>query len=258
MSDYETNYKKSYAQDYGQPYGQSYGKSYSRYDDESETNWSYLLTGALFIAAGAYLIYRGISSDDELHEYGDSASGGGYDTPANTGERSEASEDKADIEVNESIVINKAAAELYSYWRNLENLPQIMSHLESVTETGTRSHWKAKAPLGLNVEWDATVTEDRPDELISWRSDEDAQVPNEGSVRFSGVGSSTEVLVSLTYHPPLGPVGAALAKLFGQEPSQQVSDDLQKFKQAVESGTLALGGGGLADGLGNTSESSSS
>lgn len=213
-------------------YSQNYRQDYSDYDDDS-TNWTYVVTGALFVAAGAYLIFRGVNQDD-------SDSG-------RSGAAGQQGRGKG-IEVRESIVVDKPAAELYSFWRRLENLPRIMSHLESVTEMGTRSHWKAKAPLGLSVEWDATITEDRPNEVIAWRSDDNAQVPNEGSVRFSGVGAKsvnnpyTIVSVSLTYHPPLGPVGAAVAKLFGEEPTQQIRDDLQNFKQAVESGTLSLSG----------------
>ena len=213
-------------------YSQNYRQDYSDYDDDS-TNWTYVVTGALFVAAGAYLIFRGVNQDD--------SDSGRY------GAVGQQSRGKG-IEVRESIVVDKPAAELYSFWRRLENLPRIMSHLESVTEMGTRSHWKAKAPLGLSVEWDATTTEDRPNEVIAWRSDDNAQVPNEGSVRFSGVGAKsvynpyTIVSVSLTYHPPLGPVGAAVAKLFGEEPTQQIRDDLQNFKQAVESGSLSLSG----------------
>jgi uncharacterized membrane protein len=214
-------------------YTQRYGQSYRpNYEDDDNTNWSYVVTGALFVAAGAYLIFRGVNQED---------SDGGFYAPA-----PQSRSRGQGIEVRESIVVDKPAAELYSFWRKLENLPRIMSHLESVTEMGRRSHWKAKAPLGMSVEWDATTTEDRPNELIAWRSDPNSQVPNEGSVRFSGIGAKsvhnpyTIVSVSLTYHPPLGPVGAAVAKLFGQEPSQQIKDDLQNFKQAVESGSLSL------------------
>lgn len=217
---------------YTQKYSQNYRPTYD--DDDDSTNWSYVVTGALFVAAGAYLIFRGVNQED---------SDSGLYTPAAQGQNRNR---RKGIEVRESIVVDKSAAELYSFWRKLENLPRIMSHLESVTEMGRRSHWKAKAPLGMSAEWDATTTEDRPNELIAWRSDDNSQVPNEGSVRFSGIGAKsvhnpyTIVSVSLTYHPPLGPVGAAVAKLFGQEPSQQIKDDLQNFKQAVESGSLSL------------------
>ncbi len=219
-------------------YRQSYS---STQGDGEDTNWTYVVTGALLVAAGSYLIFRGVNQED--------LGSGQYDAYAPYRKQGRG------VQVRESIVVDKPDAELYRYWRRLENLPRIMSHLESVTEMGKRSHWKAKGPLNMNPEWDAVITDERENETISWRSLEDAQVPNEGTVRFSKRGdSSTEIIVSLTYHPPLGPVGAAVAKLFGEEPSQQIKDDLQNFKQAVESGTLSLSGsyGGLSDDLGSS------
>jgi uncharacterized membrane protein len=146
------------------------------------------------------------------------------------------------IRVQRSITVNRPAEEVYAFWRNFENLPRFMQHLESVeTLDGRRSHWKAKAPAGTSVEWDAETTEDRPNELIAWRSTEGATVPNEGVVRFEPAagGRGTEVHVDLRYEPPAGKLGALVAKLFGEEPTQQVRDDLRRFKRNVESGELA-------------------
>lgn len=149
------------------------------------------------------------------------------------------------IRVRERVRVNRSPDELYSFWRDLENLPKVMSHLEDVsTIDGKRSHWKAKGPLQTSVEWDAEITEERPNDTIAWRAVEDADVPNEGVVKFRRVGpNSTDVTVSLTYHPPGGPVGEKVAKLFGEEPSQQLSDDLERFKEEVEAGRMSLGGG---------------
>jgi uncharacterized membrane protein len=147
------------------------------------------------------------------------------------------------IDVRESITINRPAEELYRFWRNFENLPRIMTHLESVQVTGDRrSHWKAKAPAGSTVEWDAEITEDRPNQLIAWRSLEGADVENSGSVRFVPApgGRGTEVHVEILYNPPGGMIGAAIAKLFGEEPAQQVKDDLLHFKQVMETGEIVL------------------
>ncbi|WP_406696340.1 SRPBCC family protein [Singulisphaera sp. Ch08] len=105
-----------------------------------------------------------------------------------------------EIDVTGSITINRPAEELYRFWRNFENLPRIMTHLESVQVTGDRrSHWKAKAPVGSTVEWDAEITEDRPNELIAWRSLEGADVENSGAVRFVPApgGRGTEVHVEM-------------------------------------------------------------
>lgn len=144
------------------------------------------------------------------------------------------------IEVRESVNIERPIDEIYRFWRDLENLPKAMDHLESVEDLGDgRSHWVAKGPAGSRVEWDAQTTLDRENEVISWRSAADATVPNEGSVRFRALGARrTNVLVILSYHPPGGAVGAAFAKLFGEAPSQQVREGLHRLMQDLEAGTL--------------------
>ncbi len=140
------------------------------------------------------------------------------------------------IFVEHSVVIDRPAQAVYDFWRKLENLPQIMSHLESVTALDEkRSRWVAKAPLGTHVEWEAEIVNDKPGQRIGWHSLPGATVDNAGSVQFESLPSGgTRVHVALSYRPPAGPLGAAVAKLFGEEPSQQIAEDLQKFKAAVE------------------------
>ena len=193
--------------------------------------------GALLLGVGGYLIYRGVAKQggSSRSNY-DSSSRYGQNRNAQSGVQGNAQH------VRESVTINKPASELYHYWRHLSNLSSIMSHLESVTEkTDTRSHWVARGPVGTSVEWDAEVTQDLENQLIAWKAVEDADVQNEGSVTFTEApgGRGTEVRVNLTYHPPGGQLGAAVAKLFGEEPSQQLSDDLRRFKQRMETGVTA-------------------
>jgi uncharacterized membrane protein len=143
--------------------------------------------------------------------------------------------------VRKAITIGRSPAEVYRFWRELENLPVFMRHLESVRETaGGRSHWVATAPLGAQVEWDAEITNDIPDSEISWRALPDSAVRHEGTVRFvSAPGDrGTEVHVDFTYQPPAGPLGVAIAKLLGEEPEQQVSEDLRRLKQVMETGAI--------------------
>ncbi len=144
------------------------------------------------------------------------------------------------IHVKKSVTINKSPAELYQFWRNFENLPKFMAHLESVTVTGEKtSFWKAKAPLGMTVEWGAEVTSDIENERIGWQSAGDADIPNSGVVEFNPTSTrGTEVRVVLTYEAPGGQLGATFAKLFGEEPSQQVYGDLCRFKSIMEAGTI--------------------
>jgi uncharacterized membrane protein len=141
------------------------------------------------------------------------------------------------IKVERSITVNRPQAEVYRFWRQLENLPRFMDHLESVTVIDeNRSHWIAKAPAGTKVEWDASIHNEIEDELIAWRSLPGSDIDNAGSVHFTPAdGDATEVRVVLSYDPPAGRVGAAVAKLLGEEPGTQVDEDLRRFKQVMES-----------------------
>ena len=142
------------------------------------------------------------------------------------------------IKVERSVIVQRARNELYGFWRNFENLPRFMRHLESVRILDpTRSHWVVKGPAGTRVEWDAEIHNEIPNELIAWRSVGGAAVGNAGSVHFRDVPGGTEVRVVLSYEPPAGRVGAAIARLFGEEPSQQVEDDLGRFRDIMEAKT---------------------
>jgi len=145
------------------------------------------------------------------------------------------------VKVEKSFTINRSAADLYRFWRNFENLPRFMNHLESIRVlSDRRSHWVACGPLGTHVEWDAEIINERPNELIAWRSLEGSDVDTAGSVHFLEAPGmrGTEVRVTLKYDPPGGKLGASLAKLFGEAPEQQIQEDLRRFKQVMEAGEI--------------------
>ena len=147
------------------------------------------------------------------------------------------------IHVKQGTVIGRSPEELYGFWRDFTNLPRFMKHLESVAMTGERqSHWVAKAPAGTTVEWDAETIEDQPNELIAWRSLEGADVENSGVVRFrpAPAGRGTIVEVEIDYYPPGGFLGAGVARMFGEEPEQQIKGDLRRFKQVMETGEVVV------------------
>ncbi|MFL5401954.1 MAG: SRPBCC family protein [Gemmatimonadales bacterium] len=145
------------------------------------------------------------------------------------------------IKAERVVMVNRPVGEVYRFWRTLENLPRFMDHLESVTVLDeNRSHWVAKAPAGARVEWDATIHNEIEDELLAWRSLPGSDIDNAGSVHFTPMGQSTEVRVVLSYDPPAGKVGVAVAKLLGEEPGQQVEEDLRRFKQVMEAGKAPL------------------
>jgi uncharacterized membrane protein len=149
------------------------------------------------------------------------------------------------IKLTEAVTINRPVSEIYRFWRNLSNLPRVMRHLESVRVAGEHSHWVAHGPLGHRVEWDAEIINDRPDELIAWRSLEGSEVGTAGSVHFVPApgGRGTEVHITLKYDPPLGKLGSTVAWLLGEEPSLQIREDLLRLKQLLEAGEIATTAG---------------
>ncbi|MBW3552695.1 MAG: SRPBCC family protein [Gemmatimonadetes bacterium] len=147
------------------------------------------------------------------------------------------------IRVHKSMTIRRPVDEVYAFWRDFENLPRFMRHLETVEVLdGKRSRWKAKAPAGLSVSWEAVITEERPNELIAWRSAKGATVENAGVVWFRPAPGDrgTEIHVRLHYDPPGGRLTSTLALLFREEPGQQVKDDLRAFKQMMEVGEVVV------------------
>jgi uncharacterized membrane protein len=181
---------------------------------------------------GGGLIYRGLKGHCQLYNaLGiNTASGKGRAASVKHGEG---------IKIEKSVTINKSPQELYQFWRNFENLPRFMNHLESVTVLDNDlSHWVVKAPVGMNVEWDAQIINEKENEMIAWRSLEGATIPNAGSVHFKTApeGRGTILKVEINYDAPGGSVTAAIAKLFGGEPGQQVQEDLRRLKQILETG----------------------
>lgn len=183
-------------------------------------------------AGSGYLLYRGITGRDPVY----TALGIDRAHPNGSG----------GIEVIHAISINRPRAEVYSYWRDFENLPTFMKHLVSVKVVSQmdgreQSHWTARAPLGQTIEWDGEMVEDRPNERIAWRSLPGSQVETRGYVEFQDAPGQDETIlrVNLAYWPPAGSLGAAVAKLLGEEPAIQVQEDLRRLKQYLEAGETA-------------------
>jgi uncharacterized membrane protein len=139
------------------------------------------------------------------------------------------------VRVEKSVMVNAPPKRLFEFWRNFENLPQFMSHLQSVKVIDAKhSHWKTKGPAGTDVEWDAEVINEVPNQLIGWRSVDGSEVNHAGSVHFNETGRGTEVRVILRYDPPAGKLGAAIARIFGEDAGNQVEEDLRLFKRLIE------------------------
>lgn len=146
-----------------------------------------------------------------------------------------------ETELTAATTVARSPQETYDLWRRLDNLPDFMAHLDEVRSTGPRSsHWRATAPFGRTVEWDAEITSDVPGERLAWRSLDGADIQNEGEVRFLPApgDQGTEVHVKLRFTTPGGKLGETVARYFGEHPGQQLDDDLRRFKQVAETGEV--------------------
>lgn len=176
------------------------------------------------LVGGGYLLYRGLSGHCMVSEALGIRQGG------------------RGVHAGTAVTIERPVEQIYGFWRNFENLPRFMDHLESVrVKADGRSHWVAKGPAGMRVEWDAAVTDERENEWIAWESLTGSDVENGGIVEFKPTpdGRGTEVRVEMSYNPKAGTVGAVLARLFGEEPGQQIKSDLRRLKQVLETGEIA-------------------
>jgi uncharacterized membrane protein len=145
------------------------------------------------------------------------------------------------IHVRESIRLEEPVSQVYRFWRQLENLPRFMANLEQIVELGNRrSHWVAKGPGHIKVEWDAEIINEIENRVIGWRSLPGGDIATAGSVTFrpARAGRSTEVSVHLQYAPPAGRAGALVAMLAGREPNQTIREDLRRLKQLLEAGEI--------------------
>ncbi len=194
--------------------------------------------GGVFMALiGGDMVRRGITGHSYLFEIL------GFRTaPKGQGAETTSVPYELGIRVDRSVTINRPRTEVFRFWRDLTNLPKFMTHVRSVRLTGeNRSHWVVNGPGGRFVAWDAVIHNEIENELIAWRTLPGSEVDHAGSVWFkeSPGGRGTEVRVELQYNPPGGMVGALVARLFGQEPTQQIGADLLRLKYLLETGAAS-------------------
>lgn len=200
----------------------------------------------LFAALGAMFLASSLRSRSTLGTLVLGAAGAGMGYLALKGKQPlapalkiEQTDTPGEVLIRDAVTINKPADGLYAIWRNLPNLPHLMSHLQSVEVLDEKhSKWTAKAPLGQAVSWEAELTADEPGRRIAWQSLPSSTIENSGEVQFQPAPGQrgTQITVNMTYKPPLGATGAVLARLFGEEPAQQLRDDLMRFKREQELG----------------------
>ncbi|MBS7229405.1 DUF2892 domain-containing protein [Flavobacterium psychroterrae] len=197
----------------------------------------------LMITSGSYLLYKGLTQENKsIAKIG---SGGamlargisGY-CPVYSAVDHLKNDKPSNVNIRTNVVINKPISEVYAFWRNLENLPKFMNHLESVkTISETKSEWTAKGPAGIGkLTWNAEIIKDQKEKLLSWQSLPDATVKNFGKVLFKAQGNKTEIEVTISYRAPLGLAGEGAAKLLNPYFEKVVNDDIKNLQLYLESG----------------------
>jgi uncharacterized membrane protein len=198
----------------------------SYHHDSQDHNWGALIAGSALAllgfsrkskpglalaAAGGLLVYKGATT------------GAAQDTIAKS-----------------TVQLNCSLDEAYRYWRNFENLPRFMRHLESVTVNGNRSHWVAVGPMNSRIEWDAEIVGDRENSSISWHTLPGSDLDMDGAVEFLTAPGQRGIIIvaSVRYRSAAGSAGAAIAKMMGRDPSFLMRQDLRRFKALIETGEI--------------------
>lgn len=179
--------------------------------------------GLLMGASGGYLLYRGASGHCAVYSRLQRSTARAQETGLlGTNE----------VRVHAKIVVDRPREMVYRYWRQLENLPRFMSHLKEVRQHANRSHWVARAPMGLKAEWDAQITQDSPNERLAWRSLPGSEIETRGEVHFrrASGGNGTELEVDLLYRLP----GGKLGRWLGGVGDKRVRKDIERFQEMIE------------------------
>jgi uncharacterized membrane protein len=145
------------------------------------------------------------------------------------------------VDTTSSFAINCLPSEAYFFWRQLENLPRFMKHLQSVEVTDDkRSEWTALGPMNIRVHWSAEITEEKHNEKIAWRSTEDSDLQVSGAVTFREAPGNRGTIVTarVRYEIPGGKLGTAMASAFGKNPQWNIREDLRRFKALIEAGEI--------------------
>ncbi|MBF4494182.1 SRPBCC family protein [Flavobacterium sp. JLP] len=194
------------------------------------------------ITSGSYLLYKGLAAEKKnITKIGTGGSMllrglSGY-CPVYDAVDHLKNDKASNINIRVNSVINKPVSEVYAFWRDVENLPKFMNHLESVQPINfTVSKWTAKGPGGIGkISWKAEIIKDEKEKFLSWQSLEEAAVKNVGKVTFKSKGNATEIDVTISYQAPLGIAGESAAKLLNPYFEKLVKDDITNFKSYLES-----------------------
>lgn len=203
----------------------------------------------LSVLAGAFLIYKGFKKikDKPTISVTEALAGGFLLFRGATGHCPAYAQTGLDtskvenINIKSNFTVGKDRADVYAFWRRLENLPLFMRHIESVEQLDEKtSRWKIKVPGNMgNITLLSEIVEDK-DYFIGWRSIKGSDIFTAGKVEFKDApgGQGTEIQAVVSYKAPGGALGTQIGKLLNPVFENYVREDIRNFKQFIESGEI--------------------
>jgi uncharacterized membrane protein len=148
------------------------------------------------------------------------------------------------LRIQKTLHVAASPADLYDFWVNPENFPKVFAHVKEVTREADETYrWQVLGPAGIPLSWTATITHRVPGKLIEWHSVPDSAIENHGTIRLDGEKDGrTRVHIQMTYNPPAGLVGHALAALLGVDPKSLMDEDFVRLKAVMEEGKTKIHG----------------
>lgn len=195
----------------------------------------------VMIAAGGYLLYNAVSKKDKNIAKTSTAAAlllrgiTGY-CPVYGALKTIKNNTTPSITAKVKQLVNRPVSEIYSIWRDFENLPKFMGHLQSVnTIDSNTTKWVSEGFGQIDsISWTAEIAEELKDKIIRWQSTPDSPINNSGKVTFTPRAEGTEISISISYQPPLNDDGENIAHFFNPSFKKLIKKDLKNFKFFIE------------------------
>jgi uncharacterized membrane protein len=147
------------------------------------------------------------------------------------------SEDENRIE--DSVTIQRPVDRVFAFYRDFTNLPRFLGDVMAIKQVSpTISRWTIQGPQGIRVNWTIKVTQERTNELIRYEMIATPALKSCWEVRFAPGSEPGETEVREVMRAPLGRLGRAALALIGKFPAEEVSSNLRRLKQVMETGKV--------------------
>jgi uncharacterized membrane protein len=141
------------------------------------------------------------------------------------------------MHVHKTIRVNAPVDQVFQTLSVYENYPRFMRNVRSVQlQPDGRTHWCIAGPAGILLEWESVTTEFEMNRLLAWRTAPAAPIQHMGAMRFEPVNGGTRLDIHMSYCPPAGVLGHAVAAMFGADPKSELDQELLRLKSYLETG----------------------